>query len=104
MGRHFDAGGAAPVRIGVHDGLAYALHLPDGAPRGGVVILHGAGSSKESHFDFARRCRAAGLAAISFDMRGHGESTGSLGAGALDDVAAMAGLLPAGPRFLRGSS
>ena len=41
----------------VHDGLAYALFLPEGEPDVGVVVLHGAGSSKESHFDFARGCR-----------------------------------------------
>jgi uncharacterized protein len=68
------------------------------------VILHGAGSCKESHFDFARGARAAGLAAIAFDQRGHGESAGALGAGALDDVAAMAALLAPGPLALRGSS
>ena len=37
------------------------------APRrgaGGVVVLHGAGSQKENHFDFARACAAAGLAAV----------------------------------------
>ena len=61
------------------DGLAYALFLPEGEPRGGVVILHGAGSCKESHFDFARAARAAGLAAVAFDQRGHGESDGRAG-------------------------
>jgi pimeloyl-ACP methyl ester carboxylesterase len=88
-----------------HDGLAYTLVEPDREPLGGVVILHGAGSCKENHLDFARACAARGLAAISFDQRGHGASEGALGAGALDDVAAIAGLLPGrGPVFLRGSS
>lgn len=88
----------------VHDGLACALVAPAGTPRGGVVIVHGAGSCKENHLDFARACTVAGLAAIAFDQRGHGASEGELGAGALDDVAAIAGLLPRGPVFLRGSS
>jgi uncharacterized protein len=93
-----------PTEQGVASGLAYALHLPDREPAGGVVILHGAGSCKERHFDFARACRAAGLAAVTFDQRGHGESDGALGLDALDDVAAIAALLPPGPVALRGSS
>jgi len=94
----------AQPTLGTHDGLAYALLSPAGPPRGGVVILHGAGSRKENHLDFARLCARAGLAAIAFDQRGHGASEGVLGAGALDDVAAIAGLLGPGPVFLRGSS
>jgi pimeloyl-ACP methyl ester carboxylesterase len=94
----------AQPTLGTHDGLAYALLCPAGPPRGCVVVLHGAGSRKENHLDFARLCAAAGLAAIAFDQRGHGASEGALGAGALDDVVAMAGLLPPGPVFLRGSS
>jgi uncharacterized protein len=93
-----------PAELGTRDGLAYALFLPADDAGGGVVILHGAGSCKESHFDFARALRAAGLAAVVFDQRGHGESEGALGAGALDDVATMAGLLAPGPIALRGSS
>jgi pimeloyl-ACP methyl ester carboxylesterase len=94
----------AAVTLASRDGLACALVTPDEPARGGVVILHGAGSCKENHLDFARRCAAAGLAAVAFDQRGHGCSEGTLGAGALDDVATVAALLPAGPVFLRGSS
>jgi pimeloyl-ACP methyl ester carboxylesterase len=96
----------APPELGELDGLAYALFLPDGEPRAGVVILHGAGSAKESHFDFARGCRAEGMAALAYDARGHGRSKGHFGPGALDDVAAMVALLRehAGRVALRGSS
>ena len=88
-----------------HNGLAYELALPQGKPRGAVVVLHGAGSCKENHRDFAQLCAAAGLAAIVFDQRGHGASDGALDARALEDVASMASLLPGGvPLFLRGSS
>jgi uncharacterized protein len=92
--------------IGTHDGLAYAFFEPEGDPVGGVVICHGAGSAKESHFDFARGARAYGLAALAFDARGHGRSEGLMGAGALDDVRAMCDLLREWvPRVaLRGSS
>jgi uncharacterized protein len=92
--------------LGTHDGLAYALFLPEGDADVGVVILHGAGSAKESHFDFARGCRADGMAALAYDARGHGHSEGSFGPGAFDDALAMADLLRAhAPRIaLRGSS
>src|ERR687887_640621 len=90
--------------LGTTDGLAYALFVPDGDASGGVVVIHGAGSCKENHFDFARVLQAAGVAAVVFDQRGHGDSEGALGAGVLDDVATIARLLPPGPVALRGSS
>ena len=95
-----------PPELGVHDGLAYALFLPEGEPVAGVVVLHGAGSAKESHFDFARGCREDGIAAIAYDARGHGESGGRFGPGAIDDALAMVELVRAhAPRVaLRGSS
>lgn len=96
----------APPELGTRDGLAYALFLPDGDPAGGVVILHGAGSAKESHFDFGRVCRAHGLAALAFDARGHGRSAGALGSGAIDDALGMCELVAdhAPQVALRGSS
>ena len=94
-----------PPRLGVLDGLAYALFEPAGEAVGGVVILHGADSVKESHYDFARLLRSMGVASVSFDQRGHGDSSGRLGPGAFDDVASMRSLLPADrPVALRGSS
>jgi alpha-beta hydrolase superfamily lysophospholipase len=104
-----------PVETGRHAGLAYALWLPDEPAAGAVLVLHGAGSCKESHYDFGRAARDMGLAALAFDQRGHGESEGPMGAGAVDDVVTMAALLreragvrvPPGrpvPLALRGSS
>jgi alpha-beta hydrolase superfamily lysophospholipase len=78
-----------PPDLSRRDGLAYALFLPAEAPVAGVVISHGAGSAKESHFEFARVCAAHGLAAVAFDARGHGASEGSFGPGAVDDVLTM---------------
>ena len=66
-------------------------------------MVHGAGSQKENQHDIARAARSVGLAALCFDQRGHGESDGALGASAVDDVAAMASLLPR-PLALRGTS
>jgi uncharacterized protein len=99
-----------PSEIGVHEGLAYSLWLPRAPARGGVVVLHGAGSCKENHHDFARAALGAGLAAVAFDQRGHGDSDGALDGRALEDVVAMATLLrerlgnPQAPVALRGSS
>jgi uncharacterized protein len=83
----------APPELGERDGLAYALFLPEEEAEAGVVIVHGAGSAKESHFDFGRMCRESGLAALAFDVRGHGRSGGAFGPGALDDVLSMCDLV-----------
>ncbi|HEX8855391.1 MAG TPA: alpha/beta fold hydrolase [Thermoleophilaceae bacterium] len=84
---------APPTELSAHDGLAYALFLPDTTPSAGVVVLHGAGSAKENHFDFARAARGFGLAALAFDARGHGESEGEFGPGCIADVMTMCTLL-----------
>jgi uncharacterized protein len=96
----------APPELGTRDGLSYALFLPERPAQVGVVILHGAGSAKESHFDFARGCRDEGMAALAYDARGHGRSEGAFGPGAIDDALAMAELLRghAPAIALRGSS
>jgi alpha-beta hydrolase superfamily lysophospholipase len=96
----------APPELGTHDGLSYALFRPQGEPRAAMVILHGASSAKESHFDFARTAAAHDMAALAFDQRGHGRSEGDLGAGAVDDVLAICALAREhAPRIaLRGSS
>lgn len=102
-----------PARTAASDGLAYTLWLPPPSQppaRAGVVVIHGADSCKESHHDFARAAVALGLAAICFDQRGHGESDGRLGDGAIADIVAIAGVLrealgaPDAPVALRGSS
>ena len=96
----------APPALGTHDGLAYALFLPEEEPAIGVVTLHGAGSAKENHFEFARAACAHGMAALAFDARGHGRSEGAFGPGAFDDVAAMCELMRehAPAVAIRGSS
>jgi uncharacterized protein len=103
---------ALPTEVATHHGLAYSLWLPAaGVPaRGGVVILHGAGSCKESHHDFARAVLAAGFAAVAFDQRGHGASDGPMDGRAIEDIRSIGALLrarigdPAAPVALRGSS
>jgi alpha-beta hydrolase superfamily lysophospholipase len=103
---------ARPNETGVQNGLSYSLWLPEeqALAQTGIVIIHGAGSLKENHHDFARAAVAAGFGALAFDQRGHGASDGPMDGRVLEDVAAMAGLLRAGleapdaPIALRGSS
>ena len=101
-----------PVRQGRHDGLAYMLWLPAAIepPWPGVVVVHGAGSRKENHADFARLAAANGWAALTFDLPGHGASERPFTGAAVDDVVAMRGLLASQPGLdesriaVRGSS
>jgi uncharacterized protein len=95
-----------PPQLGTRDGLAYALFLPKEPPSAGILILHGASSAKESHFEFARAARAHGLAALAYDARGHGRSSGEYGPTAFGDALSMLDLLRehAPAVALRGSS
>lgn len=96
----------SPPRAGRSDGLAYTVHEPAAAPPAAVVVLHGAGSRKENHADFARRVQGAGLVALSYDARGHGASDGVFGPEAIEDALAMVALAGelAPAVALRGSS
>lgn len=79
---------------GIHRARPYELWVPaDPPPWPAMVILHGAGSQKENHADFARICNARGWAALTFDQRGHGDSEDVMAPAALGDVALMARLL-----------
>jgi alpha-beta hydrolase superfamily lysophospholipase len=63
-----------------------ARYWPAEPPSPGIVIVHGLGSRKENHADFAAVCHESGMAALALDVRGHGASGGELGPGAVDDV------------------
>src|SRR5437667_70409 len=93
------------------DGLAYDLWLPfDGDPAPAVVVLHGAGSRRANHADFARAAVSNGFVALTFDNRGHGDSEGELGARAVTDVQRLVHVLAERPEVdaerlaLRGAS
>ncbi len=62
------------------DGIALAglLFSPAGPPRGALLVCHGAGSRKENHAIMGEQAASAGLAALTFDFRGHGGSGGEL--------------------------
>ena len=84
-----------PRAAGVEGDRPYLLWLPQGGPppHPAILILHGAGSRKENHADFARVCAARGWAALAYDQRGHGASQDEMGPGALADVGRMAAFL-----------
>ena len=74
--------------------LAGRLFRPAAAPTGALLVCHGAGSRKENHELMGEQAAAAGLAALTFDFRGHGESGGEMGPdGWRDAVAAGRRLL-----------
>lgn len=86
-----------PDAEGELDGRPYLIWLPDRAPAPwpAIVIVHGAGSTKENHADFGRLCAASGWAALAYDQRGHGASADEMSPQAVGDVARMARLLGA---------
>jgi uncharacterized protein len=75
--------------------LAGRLFRPGGEPRGSLLVCHGAGSNKENHTIMGEQAAAAGLAALTFDLRGHGESQGVMGPSSWRDVIAAADTLRA---------
>ncbi len=83
-----------PVTIAC-DGLELAgrLFRPAGPPRGALLVCHGAGSRKENHALMGEQAAAAGLAALTFDFRGHGDSQGVLGPDGWHDAVAAGRLL-----------
>ena len=111
MSRRWLSAPRAPSESAEHAGRPYLLWLPDSPPPWpGMVIVHGAGSRKENHADFARACAAGGWAALAYDQRGHGDARDEMSPEALADVGRMARLLQSHERVdpgrvcVRGSS
>jgi dipeptidyl aminopeptidase/acylaminoacyl peptidase len=87
---------AQAAERGFHDGLAFLIWLPESEPPWpAIVVLHGAGSCKENHADFARLAADFGWAVLAYDQRGHGESLGEMSPMAVTDAIAMARQLAA---------
>jgi len=61
--------------------------LPD-QPLGGAAVCHGYGGSKEQMLGLCARLAEAGMAALCFDLRGHGEHPAPLDGGMLEDFEA----------------
>jgi len=84
----------AATERGTERGLAYELWLPETSPPWpGMLVIHGAGSRKENHADFARLASGLGWAALAYDQRGHGESEGEMAPAAVADAGRMARML-----------
>lgn len=95
---------------GTADGRPYLVWRPRTPPPWrAMLVLHGAGSQKENHADFARACAARGWLALAYDQRGHGAAEDEMGPAALADVGTMARFATGiegvgGPVCVRGSS
>jgi uncharacterized protein len=83
-----------PDKSGTHEGLAWDLWKPETEPPWpAIVVLHGAGSRKENHADYARLATSLGWVALAYDQRGHGESAGEFSPAAVNDAVAMSRFL-----------
>ncbi|HEU4533887.1 MAG TPA: alpha/beta hydrolase [Polyangiaceae bacterium] len=59
--------------------IKYAVHLPEGEPEGAVLVVHGYAEHSGRYGEVVEALTARGLAAATFDLRGHGHSAGPRG-------------------------
>jgi uncharacterized protein len=91
-----------PSETGTLAGIAWCLWTPPGdGPFPAVMVMHGAGSRKENHADYARAAVASGFVALTFDNRGHGATEGDLDPSVVDDLRLLAEWLAARPQVDR---
>jgi dipeptidyl aminopeptidase/acylaminoacyl peptidase len=82
--------------------IVATLYLPATAAPGqplrpGLVVGHGAGSTRLRHRAFAHEACLAGFVVLGIDFRGHGDSGGTLDGPVEDDILAAAALLRTHP-------
>jgi dienelactone hydrolase len=88
------------------DGHAIPAYLltPDSA-RGGAVLIHSYGATKEGMLGVATSLAGAGIAALSIDLCGHGESSAAIGPVMRDEIeSAVAFMRRFGPTAAVGLS
>ncbi len=68
------------------------LFSPD-SPRGGALVCHGYGGTKEQMLGLAAAIAEKGVAALAIDLCGHGKNMAAIGPGMRDDVEAGLGYL-----------
>jgi pimeloyl-ACP methyl ester carboxylesterase len=93
------------VRLTTRDGVDVAGWWVPGSAGGAVIVLPGAGSTREDVLDHVALLHAEGLGALAIDLRGHGESGGSrneFGWGAERDVIAAVDHLRGRPEVTGG--
>lgn len=82
---------------------AYAI-VPE-KPVAGVAVCHGYGGVKEGMLGLCTRLAEHGLAAVAFDLRGHGENQAPIGPGVAQDFSAAVDYVRRfGPAFAAGHS
>jgi len=63
------------------------------SPRGGAVVCHGYGGSKEQMLGIVTAIAEKGIAALAIDMCGHGENTAPIGPAMRDEMEAAVAFL-----------
>lgn len=82
-----------------------ALLIAPPSPRGGTVVCHGYGASKEQMLGVAVAVAEKGMAALVIDLCGHGENTAPIGPAMRDEIeAALAYARRFGPAGIIGHS
>jgi pimeloyl-ACP methyl ester carboxylesterase len=73
------AGGVSEVSFLTADSVTIAAtyYTPPAAPAPAVILMHMLGRSRQSWVEFADSLRSRGFAVLTFDFRGHGQSTQS---------------------------
>ena len=101
-----EVGEAATERVTLRtdDGLSLAAtwYEPPFRPAPAVILVHMLNRSHREWDELAQRLASAGIGALAFDLRGHGESAGSVasGDGTQADYSAMVLDVKAARRFL----
>jgi dienelactone hydrolase len=96
-----DAGASQRVTFRTDDGVVLSATWYEPPARGPAVILvHMLHRSRRDFETLASRLASEGIGALALDLRGHGDSQGSIG----PDFAAMVADVKAARRFLAGRS
>ena len=74
--------------ISRHPIPGYLITKQAGRARGGVLVLHPYGGSKEHMLGLSAALAEAGWAALAVDLCGHGENTYEIGPGMMDEMEA----------------
>jgi len=96
------AAGTQRVTIRTDDGLSLAAtwYEPGARSAPAVILVHMLHKSRHDWDAVASRLAAEGIGALAFDLRGHGESTGTLQEGETPDYAALVRDVAAARRYL----
>jgi dienelactone hydrolase len=96
------AAGTQRVTIRAEDGVSLAAtwYEPGARPAPAVILVHMLHRSRHDWDSVAARLASDGIGALTIDLRGHGESTGSLQGGEAPDYTALGRDIAAARRYL----